>query len=111
MRAPAPRLDASQRSWLSADTIGGVSAHSITDRDVTALDSLTRYIGEVRASGLGPGIARLKAGLVDELERAEAVDVFGDSNLLEVDDGVDACRANTSGGSRDAIGADPGEES
>ncbi len=107
-------IDEIERLLTEADptpTAVLVSAEGITDLDVTALDSLSGYVGELRTRGLGFGIARLKAELVDELERAEAVDAFADAYFLEIDDGVDAFRAGTFGGDRDAIGAGSEEES
>ena len=74
-----------------------VSAESITDLDITALDAITDYVEELRGRGIGFAVARLKSDLVEELERAEATDAFADAYFLETDDGVHAYLAGEFG--------------
>jgi SulP family sulfate permease len=74
-----------------------VSAESITDLDITALDAITDYVEKLRGRGIAFAVARLKTDLVEQLERAEAVDAFADAYYLEIDDGVEAYQAGELG--------------
>ncbi len=75
-----------------------ISADAITDIDVTALDALSGFFADLRESGIAVGVARMKADVSHQLERADALDCLGDAILLEVDAAVDAFRAGTFGG-------------
>jgi SulP family sulfate permease len=81
-----------------------ISAEAITDIDVTALDAETAYVAELRERGIGFAVARLKANVFDQLERADAVAAFADRYFLETDDGVDAFRAGEFGVKGDTTG-------
>ena len=74
-----------------------VSAESITDLDITALDAITDYVEKLRGRGIAFAVARLKSDLAEQLERAEAVDAFADAYYLEIDDGVEAYQAGELG--------------
>ena len=62
------------------------------------MDALCDHVEHLRQRGIGFGIARLKSDVMEELERADGVRAFADAYFLEIDDGVDAFRAGTSGG-------------
>lgn len=66
------------------------SAEAVTDIDVTALDALAGYVGELRERGVAVGVARLKSEVTEQMERAYPLRDFADATFLEVDDGVDA---------------------
>jgi SulP family sulfate permease len=74
-----------------------ISAEAITDIDITALDGLADYLTELRDRGIAVGIARLKANVADQLERADALGDIAETVFLEVDDGVEAFRDGTFG--------------
>lgn len=67
-----------------------ISAEAITDIDTTALDGLNDYVAELRDRGIAVGIARLKAEVADQLERAKVLADIAGVVFLEVDDGVAA---------------------
>jgi SulP family sulfate permease len=79
-----------------------ISAEAITDIDVTALDAVTAYVAELRDRGITVAVARLKADVLAQLERADAVTAFADRYFLETDDGVEAFRDGELGGQPDA---------
>ncbi len=76
-----------------------ISAEAVTDIDITALDGLNDYATELPNRGISVGIARLKAGVADQLERAGVLADIADAVFLAVDDGVEAFRPGTFGSS------------
>jgi SulP family sulfate permease len=80
-----------------------ISAEAITDIDVTALDALTAYVAELRGRGIGFAVARLKADVLEQLERAGVVADFADAYYLETADGVEAYRAGDFGRTSDPL--------
>jgi SulP family sulfate permease len=91
------RIDALLTDTDPTPTAVLISAEAITDIDVTALDVFTAYVAELRARRIGVGVARMKADVLDQIERAGAVLAFADSYYLETDDGVEAYRAGELG--------------
>ncbi len=76
-----------------------ISAEAVTDIDIAALDGLNDCATELRNRGIAVGIARLKADVADQLERAGVLADMDDAVHLEVDDGVEAFRQGTFGSS------------
>ena len=67
-----------------------LSAEAVTDIDVTAIDALVSYRGELNERGLKLVVARLKAEVEDQLEAAGMLDLIANRSYLEVDDAVEA---------------------